>query len=92
MTISLEQAEMIVLSKLPEATVVGKTEYQGLYLFLAPSSDPDEGFLLPFFSVDPHSGSFRDFDPQAYDNPLEVLNLLNPPTEIGGDEWPSETV
>jgi hypothetical protein len=75
----LEQAEQIVLDTLPEAQVVGKVEYQGLYLFLAPWGDPDEGHLLPFFSVDPESSEFRDFDPQAYDNPLEVLGLLNPP-------------
>lgn len=77
MSISLDQAEQIVLAKLPEAQILGKAEYQGLYLFLAPWGDPDEGSLLPFFSVNPEDGSFRDFDPQAYDNPLEVINLLN---------------
>ena len=79
MTITLEEAEQIVREKLQVQNVHGKTEYQGLYLFLAPFNDPDEGRLLPFFSVDPESGFFTDFDPQAYDNPLEVLDLLDPP-------------
>ena len=79
MTITLEEAEQIVLSTLQIEKVHGKTEYQGLYLFLAPFDDPDEGHLLPFFSVDPQTGTFRDFDPQAYENPLEVLDLLDPP-------------
>lgn len=79
MTISLEEAEEVVLYNLPGAKIHGKAEYEGMYLFLAPFSDPDEGHLLPFFSVDPQTGAFRDFDPQAYDNPLEVLDLLDPP-------------
>lgn len=79
MTISLQEAEQIVITKLGIEKVAGKTEYQGLYLFLAPFNDPDEGRLLPFFSVDPETGSFQDFDPQAYDDPIEVLDLLDPP-------------
>lgn len=80
MTITLEEAEQIVREKLQVQNVHGKTEYQGLYLFLAPFDDPDEGHLLPFFSVNPETGEFRDFDPQAYDNPHEVLDLLDPIT------------
>lgn len=80
MTISLEEAEQIVLTELPKGTrIVGMTTYQGMHLFLAPGPDPLEGHLLPFFSVDPQTGYFRDFDPQAYDNPLDVLDLLDPP-------------
>lgn len=79
MTISLEEAEQLVLKNLPEGSkVVGKVDYQGMYLFLAPSPDPFEGYLDPFFSVDPETGYFRDFSPQDYDNPAELLNLLQP--------------
>jgi hypothetical protein len=78
MAISLDEAELILHDHLPGANVVGKATYEGMHLFLAPWSDPDEGHLLPFFSVDPETGYFSDFDPQAYDNPGEVLGLLNP--------------
>jgi hypothetical protein len=79
--ITLDEAAEVVLANLPPgAHIHGKTEYQGMYLFLAPNPDPLEGKLLPFFSVDPQTGAFRDFDPQAYDNPLEVLDLLDPPS------------
>jgi hypothetical protein len=78
MTISLEEAELILHDNLPGANVVGKTTYEGMHLFLAPWGDPGEGHLLPFFSVDPETGYFSAFDPQAYDNPGEVLGLLNP--------------
>lgn len=77
MTISLEEAEQIVLANLPEgATVLGKVEYEGKYLFLAPNPDPLEGNLDPFFSVDPQSGFFRDFSPQDYDEPAQLIGLL----------------
>lgn len=77
--ISLEEAEQVVLRNVPGAKIHGKTEYQGMYLFLAPFEGP-EGNLLPFFSVDPQTGAFQDFDIQAYDNPMEVLDLLDPQT------------
>lgn len=81
MRVSLDAAEEIVLGNLPEGTrVTNRATYQGKHLFLAPNPDPLEGHLLPFFSVDAETGYFRDFSPQDYDNPLEVLNLLNPPT------------
>lgn len=87
MNITLQEAEEIVLQNLPTgASVVGRAEYEGMYLFLAPFPDPDEGHLDPFFSVDPNTGAFRDFSPQDYNNPGELLNILNPPTPEVPDE------
>lgn len=80
--ITLEEAEQIVIINLPPGTKIhGKATYQDKHLFLAPTPDEAEGAFLPFFSVDTETGEFRDFDLQAYDNPMEVLDLLDPPKE-----------
>lgn len=82
MNVTLQEAEEIVLQNLPQGTkIVGRAEYEGMYLFLAPGPDPLEGHLDPFFSVNPETGYFRDFSPQDYDNPGELLAILNPPQE-----------
>src|SRR5690349_11831230 len=78
MSVTIEQARQIVLNGTPEGThILGETEYQGKFLFLAPNpTDPLEGHLDPFFSVDVATGYFRDFSPPDYDNPGEVIDLL----------------
>lgn len=83
MTVSLEEARLIVLNGLPDgASINGETEYEGKYLFLAPNPDPLEGHLDPFFSVEIETGYFRDFSPQDYDNPREIIDRLTRPKEI----------
>lgn len=82
MSITLDDAEKIVLEKLPDgSTVEAAIEYQNKYLFLAYWPDPLEGRLDPFFSVDPNTGFFRDFSPSDYDNPLEVIQALDTAAE-----------
>lgn len=82
MTVTLEEAEQIVLDKLPDgSTVEAAIEYQNMYLFLAYWPDPLEGRLDPFFSVNPSNGFFRDFSPSDYDNPLEVIQALDKAAE-----------
>lgn len=77
MAISIEEARKIVLSRLGEDTIIkSEIEYEGLYLFIAHWSDPLEGHLDPFFSVNPKTKEFRDFSPGDYSNPLKVINAL----------------
>mgnify|MGYP003404185214 CR=1 FL=1 len=78
---TIEEAETHLLSVRPPGTrVIGGMFYEGMYLFLAPSPDPLEGFLLPFFSVNPETEEVRDFSPQDYDDPMAILSVLNQPT------------
>lgn len=85
MTVSIEKARQIVLHGLPEgAKIIGETEEAGKYLFLAPNPDPLEGNLDPFFSVEIDTGYFRDFSPQDYDNPREIIERLTSSGESDG--------
>lgn len=77
MSVTIEKAREIVLNGLPEgARILGETEQEGKFLFLAPNPDPLEGHLDPFFSVDIATGYFRDFSPQDYDNPGDIITRL----------------
>ncbi len=77
MSISIIEAHNIVLRNLPKGTEIkGSTEEGNFYLFIAIWPDPLEGHLDPFFSVDKNTGAFRDFSPQDYDQPLDILNRL----------------
>lgn len=75
--LTLDEAKLIVLRNRPKGTVIKSAiEYEGDYLFIAPGPDPLEGRFDPWFKVDPETGYFRDWSPQNYDKPVEVLTLL----------------
>jgi hypothetical protein len=75
--LTLVEARQIVLKKLPAGSVVkGATEEGDFFLFLAPNPDPLEGHLDPFFSVHKTTGAFRDFSPQDFPNPVDILDRL----------------
>lgn len=50
-------------------------EYNGEFLALIYTGDPDESGFLPFFKIT-ESGQIIDFSPEDYSEPLEVINLL----------------
>ena len=50
-------------------------EYDGEFLALIYTGDPDESGFLPFFKIT-ESGQVIDFSPEDYSEPLEVINLL----------------
>lgn len=76
-TLTIADARILVLENLPKGTEIkGAIEEGNFYLFLAPNPDPLEGHLDPFFSVNKTTGAFRDFSPQDYDQPLQILNRL----------------
>lgn len=77
MILSLTDAKQVVLRQLPSGSEIkGSTEEGDFFLFLAVNPDPDEGHLDPFYSVNKITGAFRDFSPQDYDQPLDILNRL----------------
>lgn len=78
MSVTLEEARKIVLDTMPKGSVIKSAiTYEGKYLFIAHWPDPLEGHLDPFFSVDPDTEEFRDFNPGYYDEPRKVIDALN---------------
>lgn len=74
---TLESAKQIVMTNLGEgAEIKGVIEHEGDFLFLATWDDPHEGRFDPFFKVNKNTGAFRDFSPQDYDNPREIIDPL----------------
>lgn len=77
MTLTINDARDIVLKNLPKGSEIkGSTIEGNFYLFIATNPDPLEGHLDPFYSVNKNTGAFRDFSPQDYDQPLDILNRL----------------
>lgn len=77
MALSIAEARDVVLKNLPQGTEIkGETEEGDFFLFIAVNPDPFEGHLDPFYSVNKQTGAFRDFSPQDYDQPLDILNRL----------------
>lgn len=75
--LDIQKAEKIVIFNLPKGSKIKSAiEYNDKFLFIAHTPDPLEGTLDPFFSVDKLTRKFRDFSPQNYDNPLEVITKL----------------
>jgi hypothetical protein len=74
----ISEATTSLQKRLPDGAVIrGATEEGELFLFLATRPDPLEGRLDPFFSVNKRTGEIRDFSPQEFDNPVDVLTRLN---------------
>lgn len=73
----LPQAQKLLLGFIDEGSIVKAGIEEGdQFLFIAHRPDPLEGQLDPFFSVDKKTKKVRDFSPQDYPNPLEILNKL----------------
>lgn len=74
---TIEDAKKIVLKELGSKTEIASAiDYKGMYLFIAYRDDPLEGRFDPFFSVNPANGKFKDFSPQDYPEPLDVITAL----------------
>lgn len=77
MSLTITDAKQLVLKNLPAGSEIkGFTEEGDFFLFLAPNPDPLEGHLDPFFSVNKKTGVFRDFSPQDYPRPIDILQRL----------------
>ena len=82
MSLTLDDARKIVLENLGSDTdIKSAIDFKGMYLFIAHRSDPFEGHLDPFFSVNPANGKFRDFSPADYPEPIEVINAFTAAAE-----------
>lgn len=57
--------------------------YNGLYLIMAPSSDPDEGVWDPYFSVDMNTGETRDYSIYQDGKAREIVELFKNAPIIG---------
>lgn len=61
--ITEQQAKKIALDAMPEnSKFIKSTAHENQYIFMITWSDPLEGDLDPFYSVDKTTGEFRDFD------------------------------
>ncbi len=77
--LTLEEAKAVLLMKMPVGTVIkGVYEMAEEFLFLAPGPDASEGRFDPFLKVHKLTNVVTDFSPQDYDNPLAILEQLNP--------------
>lgn len=74
---TMTQAVLIVKKNLNNCKIISGINFEDKYLFIAHRSDPVEGNFMPFFSVDKKTGNFRDFSPQEFPNPLEIITLLD---------------
>jgi len=76
--ITIEDAEKIVLTVLPEGTtVIASAQYKYDYLFVVNNEeDILEGNLDPFFKVNALTGEFCDFSPMQYPDPSLVWKQL----------------
>lgn len=70
--LSESAATEIVKDAFPDRYVETSIEYGGVYLFLAPGTDPLEGDQDPFFSVDKTTGELRDFSIITDGDPHEI--------------------
>lgn len=57
--------------------------YNGLYLIFAPQSDPYEGALDPYFSVNINTGETRDYSIYQDGKAREIVELFKNAPEIG---------
>jgi hypothetical protein len=71
------QAVGKLLNFLEKGSVVKSViEEKDKFLFIAHRPDPLEGRLDPFFSLDKNTGLIRDFSPQDYPEPLNIIKKL----------------
>lgn len=73
--ISIEKAKQIVRNNLPHCKIERVLPYNGQYIISAPTSDPLEGDMDPFYSVDMETGEFRDFPILLAENEF-VFNIF----------------
>lgn len=72
-----QEAITLLSDTLEEGSTIRSVIEQGdKFLFIAHRPDPLEGTFDPFFSVDKKTREVRDFSPQDYPNPLEIINKL----------------
>lgn len=83
--LTLEEAKKVVLRNRQDGTkITAAIEHEGDYLFIAIGPDPFEGRFDPFFKVNKSTGAFRDFSPQDYENPRDVIDPLLAQTKSEG--------
>lgn len=76
---TLKEATNTLRKALVKGTVIkAGIEYGEDFLFLAIGPDELEGRYDPFYKVNKKTGAVRDFSPQDYANPREILDQLNP--------------
>lgn len=73
--ISLQKAKAIISNAIPECTVKKIVPYKGKWVVLAPTSDPLEGDMDPFYYVDMKNGTYGEFSVVEPGN-LKVLGLF----------------
>lgn len=70
--LNVSDAAKLIHKEFPDGKIQSYIEYRGLYIFQVFSSDPLEGEMDPFFSVDPTTGELRDFSIITDGNTAEI--------------------
>lgn len=72
-----KEATKLLEEAIQEGSKIKSTvDYGDHFLFIVHRPDPLEGTLDPFFSVNKKTRLVRDFSPQDYPNPVDVINKL----------------
>ncbi len=74
--LSETQAKSIVAKLYPEVEIVDCFRYEGIYLVRIEQSDPEEANYDPFFSVDPNSGTVKEFSVITDGDPLAIARAF----------------
>lgn len=69
---AISKLKLIAPDRNPEKIIT----YNGLYLILAPGSDPDEGLWDPYFSVDMNTGEARDYSIYQDGKAREIVSMF----------------
>ena len=59
--ISMVEAKQIVKQNIQGCSIKKAALYKNKYIFYAPTKDPNEGNMDPFYSVDIDDGTFSDY-------------------------------
>lgn len=69
-------AKKIINENLPGWRIQSFITYNGLYVFKVYNDDPLEGEMDPFYSVNMHTGEFRDFSVITDGDIDEIFSLF----------------
>lgn len=75
---AIAKLKLIAPDHIPLKIVV----YNGLYLIQAPSTDPNQGWWDPFFSVDQNTGEAQDYSIYQDGKAREIMSLFQAAPEI----------
>lgn len=71
------EAEALIQQAIPDGKIQVGIFYRDLFVFIVFTSDPDEGEMDPFYSVNPVTKEVRDFSPWLHGDFDEVMDAFD---------------